>query len=109
VYERRLPGPAQRFAIAHAICHLILDGERESARPGCIGDPEAEQRADWFAAELLVPRRELAEIASRRPSCDPEEHEIYLDHVDELASRFGVPSAVIDTRIRESFQIRRTG
>lgn len=100
VYKRSLPGPAQRFAIAHALAHLLFDSALTCARPGLAGNPESERRADLFATELLAPLEEVARFASRFPSEDPDEHELYLDQVDEIASRFVVPADVIDSQIR---------
>lgn len=100
VYARGLSTPAQRFAIAHAMGHLFYDGVRESCRIGHAGELLAEWRADMFAAELLAPLDALGAMVTRRPSNDPREHELYLDHVDGIASKFAVPPEVIDSRIR---------
>lgn len=100
VYARALSGPEQRFAIAHALAHLIFDDAAAAARPGCAGTAACEARADAFAAELLVPLEELIPFVARRPSTDPEDHEVYLDMVDEIASRFVVPAIVIEEQIR---------
>ncbi len=101
VYARGLPTPMQRFAIAHAIGHLLFDMDPRAAQRGLVFDPRREARADQFATELLVP----LDVLRRLVRCWPEDvgvaHELYLDHVDEIASCFGVPSAVIDMRIRE--------
>lgn len=101
VYARRLPTPAQRFVIAHALAHLLFDGRRAFRQPGEPRDPAVEDRADRFADELLVPLSELERHVERWPAANPVQHEIYLDHVDEIASRFCVMSDVIDRRIRE--------
>ena len=100
IYARSLPGPCQRFAIAHALAHLLFDNSSARVRPGCLGIPANEERADAFAAELLAPLDELAPYVGCGPSRDPEEHEIYLDQVDEIASHFALPAHVIDSRIR---------
>lgn len=100
-YQRKLPGPMQRFVIAHALGHLVFnDFTQEQATNRHLYDPVVEERADAFAAELLAPMSLVAKFVQRMPSSDPEEHEIYLDHVDEIASRFAVPADVIDSRIR---------
>lgn len=101
VYRRDLPTAVQRFAIAHALAHLIFDGPETACRVGFVGDPEAEARADAFAAELLVPLAELRPYIGRGPSNDADEHELYLDMVDEISSHFHVASSVIDKRIHE--------
>lgn len=105
VYSRALSGPQQRFAIAHALAHLIFDGDEASARPGCAGRADCEERADAFAAELLAPLEELRPYVGRWPSLDAEEHELYLDMVDEIASHFVLPAMVIDEQIRRLVRI----
>ena len=100
VYSRRLAVPSQRFAIAHAIAHLLFDDASAAARPGRLGIPHVERRADSFAAELLAPLEELRPYVARGPSDDPEEQEIYLDMVDMISSHFVLPSDVIDRQIR---------
>ena len=99
IYARRLSPPEQRFAIAHAVAHLIFDGDEACIRPGSAGIPANEERADAFAAELLAPLAALRPHVSRWPSSG-EDHEIYLDQVDVLASKFGVLSSVIDSQIQ---------
>lgn len=101
LYRRGLSIGDQRFAIAHGLGHLVLDGTKGACRPGRVGDPERELRADRFAAELLVPLAELRPYVGRWPSPMPAEHELYLDMVDEIASHFKAPARVIDQRIRE--------
>lgn len=101
LYRRGLSTPSQRFVIAHALAHVLFDRVRGGCRPGSVGHKSREERADRFAAELLVPSSMLREYVGRWPSEDPAEHEIYLDQVDEIASHFHVPSGLIDKRIRE--------
>lgn len=101
VYSRSLPGPSQRFAIAHALAHLLFDDERAAACAGRPGIRAHEERADAFAAELLAPLDEIEPYVGRYASEDFEEHELYLDQVDEIASHFVLPARVIDRRIRE--------
>lgn len=100
IYARGLPSPAHRFAIAHAMAHLLLDGDDAFRQPGQRLERSCEVRADAFADELLVPLDVLASHVDRWPSADPVEHEIYLDMVDAISSRFGVLAEVIDRRIR---------
>jgi Zn-dependent peptidase ImmA (M78 family)/DNA-binding XRE family transcriptional regulator len=47
-----VPGDRYRFSLAHEIAHLILHNHPES-------DDEMEAQADEFAAELLMPAREI--------------------------------------------------
>lgn len=99
VYNRELPAPEQRYAIAHAIAHIIFDGMHHF---GChLYDPDCELRADRFADELLVPLDELAPYVCAWPSADPDEQEAYLDQVDLIASHFNVPARVVHKRIQE--------
>lgn len=100
IYSRSLSGPQQRFAIAHALGHLLFDDFRINGGPWRMGDPASESRADAFACALLVPLDDLEPMVRVYPSEDPDEQEIYLDHLDEIASRFGVPAQIIDLRIR---------
>lgn len=100
LYSRALPILEQRYAIAHALAHLIFDDKDVCMRVGRAGVAANEQRADDFGAELLAPLTEVAALARLWPSQDAEDHEIYLDHVDQIASRFSVPSGVIDSQIR---------
>lgn len=99
VYNRNLPADEQRFAIAHALGHVIFDG---AAHAGCYAyDDEREQRCDRFAELLLVPLEELRPYVCAWPSHDQARHEEYLDMVDMIASHFRAPVRVIDKRIRE--------
>lgn len=97
-YNRDLPSADQRYAIAHAIAHIVFDGAR---RRGCAEDARREIRCDRFADELLVPLVELRPYISVFPSHDPEKNETYLDQVDQIASHFHAPARVIDKQIRE--------
>lgn len=51
-YDRQL------FAIAHELYHYLNPGQLHISRDDVEGDP-SEQRADWFAAELLLPLQVL--------------------------------------------------
>lgn len=101
MYQRGLPTPDQRFAIAHAIGHLVFDF-RHGRSLAPLNDESVEARADEFAAELLVPLDELAPYVGRFPAPDdPVAHELYLDQVDQIASHFHVPARVVDQQIRK--------
>lgn len=100
IYSRTLPGPGQRFVIGHALAHLLFDNEQVCARAGSAGCPHSEGRADFFSAELFVPLVDLRPRVKHWPSDDLEDQEIYLDHVDRIASAFAMPAAVIDSQIR---------
>lgn len=101
IYARGLSSAAQRFAIAHALAHLLFDGDEAFRQPGQPRCKAVEDRADRFAEELLVPLAELEPYVCRWPSEHEHEHEIYLDMVDEISSHFAVRSEVVDRRIRE--------
>ena len=103
LYRRSLSNGDRRFAIAHAIGHLVLDADRaQPDRYGRAGSVADEVRADAFASELLVPLDVLAGhlLIGLRPD-DPSQRQIYLDHCDELAHLFQVEAHVIDERIRQ--------
>jgi Zn-dependent peptidase ImmA (M78 family) len=76
----------RRATLAHELCHLLVD--RDNALPlaevlgGRFTQRRAEQRANAFAAELLLPRWVARETYKQRPALDPT--------IDELCSRFGV-------------------
>jgi IrrE N-terminal-like domain len=96
VYQRALSGPEQRYAIAHAVAHIIFDGKR-----GCdTHDAARELRCDRFADELLAPIEELNRFIKVWPSRDLQANETYLDQVDQIASHFVLPASVIDQRIQ---------
>ena len=89
---------AKRSTLAHELCHLLID--RKGALP--LADvingnaPKwVEQRAEAFAAELLLPR-ELA-VANLDSSTE------IIAHVHDLSRRFGV------SRELTAWQIRNAG
>lgn len=99
VYRRDMPTAEQRYAIAHALGHIIFDG---AAHQGCAAfNAERELRCDRFADELLVPLEELRPYVCAEPSGDRERQETYLDMVDQIASHFHAPTSCIERRIRE--------
>ena len=100
LYSRSLPGPEKRYAIAHALAHLLFDKRSACMRPGSAGKPQHELRADFFGAELIAPLSDVRQVVEFGPSRDPEEHEIFLDHVDQIASHFNAPARVIHAQIR---------
>lgn len=100
VYRRGMSTAQQRFAIGHGLAHLLFDDHTTSCRIGRAGVHFNEQRADDFSAELLVPMFELRKVARWWASKRPHDRDLYLDHVDQLASLFHVPQSVIAQRIR---------
>jgi hypothetical protein len=97
VYERSLPVPDRRMTIACALSHLLF-GDGSGVEVPVAGASATD--ADEFAVELLAPLAEVQKSARLFPSSDPDEHELYLDHVDDLAAIFVVPADVIDSQIR---------
>lgn len=102
VYRRGLSSGEQRLAIAHALAHLIFDDVADAAGVGRVGTPACEERADRFAAELLVPLADLSRVVQIWPARASRgaAREHFLDHVDQISALFNVPSAVILERIR---------
>jgi hypothetical protein len=98
VYNRKRSTAEQRYAIAHALGHIIFDGSRSR---GCQDNVARELRCDRFADELLVPLEELAPFVCAWPSADRVQNEVYLDMADQIASQFHVPAEVIHRRIKE--------
>jgi len=93
-------GGALRSTLAHELCHLLID--RKGALP--LADvingnaPKwVEQRADAFAAELLLPRRLAA--AGLSPATDIDAH------VARLATQYGVSRELAAWQIRNSESI----
>lgn len=111
-YHRGLSSADQRFAIAHALGHVLFDLEAVERRcmPGRPGDPDAELRADLFAAELLVPALEVDPYVGMgvRPS-DPAGEAVWLDMIDEIASHFNAPSWVVEAQVAAALHLRRIG
>lgn len=104
LYARGLSPTMQRYAIAHAIGHLVFDeGFRNPGEPAI---PRVERRADAFADELLVPFEYLEPRVKRYPAPGVR-RDLYFDHVDQLASQFSVESTVIDRRIRQLTRLVR--
>lgn len=97
-YSRRLTTDAQRYAIAHALAHIIFDGATGSC---WRRNDDRERRCDAFADEVLVPLERLREYLSCWPSREPEELDRYKDQVDQIASHFHVPQRVVDRQIRK--------
>lgn len=99
VYRRGASTAEQRFGISRAFADLFFDaGTGRDRAASTVGDAWP---VEELATELLAPRDVLAEHVRRFPSPDPDEHHVYLDEVDHLASRFHVPARVIEEQIRE--------
>jgi Zn-dependent peptidase ImmA (M78 family) len=101
LYRRGMSTAEQRYAIAHALGHLIFDGPEAACSVGSAGITECEARCDRFADELLAPLERLREFVTLVPPVGSDQEAVYLDQVDQIASHFHVPAGVIDRRIRE--------
>lgn len=102
IYRRELASCERRFAIAHAIAHLVFD-LGSCHRRGIVIERAREIRADEFARELLIPDRALllrVTMWPREVFTGPD-LDAYMDQVDQIASTFHVPPSRIDQRIRE--------
>lgn len=112
LYRRDLSLCDRRFAIGHAIGHLMFDAVSDvPMHRGRGGDPACEERADAFAAELLVPLGDLERYAwiGLEPDGATEMRNAYLDHVDQLASIFTANSSLIDQRLRQLIERLESG
>lgn len=96
LYRRELSTEDRRFALAHAIAHLVYDLDGSAY----VVDDDRERRADEFALELLAPSDEMERKLVYLPE-DGEDRSIYMDQVDLIAAHFHVPAPQIDKRIRE--------
>ncbi len=62
-----------RFVLAHEIAHLLIDRRQTLAAAEVLGggvSKKIEQRADAFAAELLLPRQTAAKVYREEPHLD---------------------------------------
>lgn len=102
IYARGLSTAGQRFAIAHALAHLLFDVgvDVHGVQPDEPYDAERETRADAFAFELLCPRCQLLQHIVLWPDSD-DDAEGYRDQVDQIAAEYHLPPAAIDQQIRE--------
>jgi hypothetical protein len=86
-----------RFVLAHEICHLLTDRSRALPAAEVLGGqimPAIEQRANAFAAEILLPRDTAARIYRQTASLEAA--------VRVLVERFDVSRLVAKTQIRNS-------
>lgn len=79
-----------RFTIAHELGHILLHQE---AAPG---DPQQEREADQFAAALLTPREQIANLLPRS---------VDLARLEELSRRWGVSIESLLHRMRETGRV----
>lgn len=101
MYRRDLSTADRRFAIAHALAHLLFDFDALGVAPGRPFDAVREARADAFALELLAPHSRMMRHVVFWPLDDRgDDREAYMDQVDHIAAAFHVPSGQIDQRIR---------
>ena len=87
--------PGRRATLAHEICHLLADREGSLPLAEVLGGqvPSAvEQRANAFAAELLLPQAVAAERIARAGDRDRA--------LDRLVSDFGASREVVGWQVR---------
>ncbi len=90
-YNKNKPPTRQRFTLAHELGHCLLGhGEQGSTLDLSSKEPE-EIEANAFAAELLIPRRALAEEVAQN-GFDPE----------TTARRYKVSVSALWWRLRET-------
>ena len=87
----------ERSTLAHEICHLLMD--RGKALPaaevlGGLTPKFIEQKANAFAAELLVPQESIGEFIRRQPDA--------ASAIDALVEHFQVSPQLIGWQIRNS-------
>lgn len=90
-----------RSSLAHEICHLLVDRDRELPLAEVLGGsvpPRPEKRANAFAAELLLPR----EIAGGRAAQGLQAGRDPENVVENLCSSYGVGHEVTAWQIRRS-------
>jgi len=97
IYRRDLPLGARRFAIAHALAHLLYDADTKGVQPGRPFSVRREIRADVFALELLAPHVSMIRHVLIWPSAGEPSN---ADQSVRIAASFGVPPVEIDKRIR---------
>lgn len=96
--RRNVHDRGQRATLAHELCHLLVD--RRSALPlaevlGGQAPPDAEARANAFAAELLMPRQEAGKVMASG-SDDPRRA------INVLSRRYGVSTELAAWHARNS-------
>jgi hypothetical protein len=114
VYKRGLSTPEHRVAIAHGVAHVIWDlgkvQERMCRRHSPVVRIEiAEERAELFMAELLVPLEYLDGYVRYTEPASEEDVDAHLDMIDELASHFQVPVPLLADRVSDLGRRRRAG
>ncbi len=86
---------AQRFTMAHELCHLLHDrtyGAQLAVASGPWAPRALEQRANAFAAMLLMPSASLRRIDSKHPFDSPNQQSLVA-----AANQLGVsPTALVD-------------
>ncbi|MHC4982810.1 MAG: ImmA/IrrE family metallo-endopeptidase, partial [Planctomycetota bacterium] len=92
----------QRFTLAHELGHLVLHESEEGlveSLEDCVEERQpSEVEADTFAAELLVPLKEIDRIVRKELKVSPSDYHDRL--VVQLAELFGVSHHVILRRLR---------
>lgn len=109
-YDEKAHASTHRFSIAHELAHFIFDAEYGDKAPdgfacslGREGNkPESERRADYFAAELLVPLwilDDMVDFETKVPANNPDAVRSRDQKIQRLASRFDVSLACMKYRV----------
>jgi hypothetical protein len=94
--QERMPGPRDRWRLAHEIAHHILHGAQpQLLRSGTWETHELEYEADLLAAELLIPDPWLERALKK---AEREDHPIDLE---ELSREFQVGKHEMEKRLRQ--------
>jgi Zn-dependent peptidase ImmA (M78 family) len=84
--------PVQRFSIAHELCHLLVDPDQArnlAVTSGPWAPRDVEQRANAFAAAVLLPEADVVRLVSSMD--DPAD----ISSVDAVARRYQVSAAAV--------------
>lgn len=91
--KQNMSYPLQAFSTAHEIGHFILHEKssdllfRKDAYFLMTENRKEENEANWFAACLLIPRKEFFQLYS------------VINSASEIASRFAVPFSLLKYRL----------
>lgn len=107
-YDEKSLHPTHRFSIAHELAHWLFDFRRGTLRPTVLcgrrgGKAIIERRADYFAAELLVPLWILDGDCdfSLDMSDDIDERSEIKNKTQLLASKYNVSLRCMQMRLKD--------
>jgi Zn-dependent peptidase ImmA (M78 family) len=84
--------PVQRFSIAHELCHLLVDPDRArnlAVTSGPWAPRDIEQRANAFAAALLLPEADVVRIVGWM------DNPVGIGDVEALARQYDVSATAV--------------